>query len=275
MAEPYAPWLGGGNGSFLPVSAWPIVGRADAPLRDPCTRATGAEAAPRRGRVTSRYPVDVIPCRRPRRFVLLAAFTVVLLVVAGCRAAGPSFDPAGPCAADGRQPGAYPDLEALVPTTFEGRPPSRLDSGRNCSPRNLGTLASHGLTEVRFAGGLWETGKRSGVTLAVFRADGLSTAWLFEFYQAGAQVATLTDAIVASNVTVGGLAGRRLDTLNDESFQTVIVWPATTAGTEDVVIVASDIREVGTRAAHEATVVRAVAAWGLSLEPAPAPSPSG
>lgn len=225
--------------------------------------------------MTSRYPVAVIPDHRPRRLTVLAALVAILVIVGGCRAAAPSFNPAGPCTSDGRRAGAYPDLERLVPTTFEGRPPARLDSGRNCSATNLGTLASHGLTEVRFAGGLWETGKRSGVTLAVFRAPGLSTAWLFEFYQASAQVATLTDAIVASNVAVGGVAGRRLDTLNDESFQTVIVWPSTAAGTQDVVIVASDIREVGTRAAHEATVGKAIAAWGLSMQPAPSSSPPG
>jgi len=41
----------------------------------------------------------------------------VLLTVAACSGgvAFTSFDPTTPCTADGRFPGAYPDLEAQVP----------------------------------------------------------------------------------------------------------------------------------------------------------------
>ena len=56
----------------------------------------------------------------------------------------PSFDPTGDCTTDGRAPGAYPDLEALVPTKFMNAAPGTLDSGRNCTATNLGSLAQAG-----------------------------------------------------------------------------------------------------------------------------------
>ena len=73
-----------------------------------------------------------------------------------------SFDPTGACTADGSAPGAYPELEALVPTTYEGKGPDRLDSGRNCTPQNLATLQAAGIDEVRFAGGTWGFGGGAG-----------------------------------------------------------------------------------------------------------------
>jgi hypothetical protein len=202
------------------------------------------------------------PNGRVRRWAVLASLALAL--TAGCTAA-PSFDPAGPCIVngtpvDGRAPGAYPDLEALVPRSFEGRPPNRLDSGRNCSVRNLGSMAGRGIREVRFAGGLWEVGSRSGVTLAAFRAEGLTSEILFEFYESGARTAPKTDAIETRDVTVKGVPGRRLDTLNDQSYQTVVTWPGK-AGEIRAVLVGSDVREVQTRTAHEARVAAALGAF--------------
>jgi len=212
----------------------------------------------------------VVPHRPRRRFAspiaaLLAVLALLLPVaLAGC-AAAPSFDPAGSClvdgnAVDGRAPGAYPDLEALVPTTYDGRAPDRLDSGRNCSDKNLGTLRARGVTEVRFAGGLWEVGQRSGVSLAVFEAAGLTPAILFEFYETGARTSSRTDATETSEVDISGVAGRRLDTLNAESYQTVITWGGQD-GRVRVVLVGSDVRETQTRSAHEARVRAALAAF--------------
>jgi hypothetical protein len=157
----------------------------------------------------------------------------------------------------------------MVPPSFEGRRPDRLDSGRNCTPTNLGSLVSHGVTEVRFAGGLWGEGKQSGVTLAVFEIGAPATLtlqrdWLFEFYETGARTARSTDKIETSDVTVGAAAGRRLDTLNDESYQTIVVWPSAVPGVLDVVLIGSDVREVVTRAAHEARVTAALAAFGAN-----------
>src|SRR5262245_54738846 len=102
----------------------------------------------------------------------LAAMALVVLL-AGCAAApAASFDPTGTCTADGSAEGAYPELEALIPQQYHGADPERLDSGRNCTPENLGSLATAGIKEVRFAGGTWTFGEPA-VVLATFTAPGL------------------------------------------------------------------------------------------------------
>jgi hypothetical protein len=169
------------------------------------------------------------------------------------------FDPSGPCTADGRAPGAYPELERLIPARFEEVVPTVLDSGRNCTATALASLASHGVAEVRFAGGQWHLGERSGVTMAVFSSPTrLDAAWLGEFYESSARVARHTENVSAAQATIGGVNAFRVETLNDEtSFQTVVVWAGRDA--VDVVIVASDVHEVGSRAVHDQRVDRAVA----------------
>jgi len=167
----------------------------------------------------------------------LAAALGVAVGLAGCSAAASaSFDPRAPCTADARQPGAYPGLEARVPTGFEGRPPTRLDSGRNCTPANLGSLAEHGISEVRFAGGLWEATSSSGVTLAVFEADGLEAANIGEWYEASARLARKTQALKPTRPTIDGRQAFRLDLLNGDVPQTVVVWPSADGRVVQVVI---------------------------------------
>ena len=96
--------------------------------------------------------------------------------------------------------------------------------------------------------------------MAVFRSpSGLDASWLGEFYESSARVARHTENVSAAQATIGGVDAFRVETLNDEtSFQTVVVWAGEDA--VDVVIVASDVHEVGSRAAHDARVERAVAA---------------
>jgi hypothetical protein len=187
------------------------------------------------------------------------ALVVVALVAAACARA--AFDPSGPCTVDGRAPGGYPELERLIPGRFEDVAPTVLDSGRSCTPASLGTFAGHSVTELQFAGGQWHRTDTSGVTMAVLRSPtGLDAAWVGEFYESSARVGRHTENVSAQDVTINGVDAFRIDTLNDEtSFQTVVVW----SGGEvvDVVIVASDVREVGSRAAHDEIVGRAVAAF--------------
>jgi hypothetical protein len=165
-------------------------------------------------------------------FVLAAA-----VIVAGC-AAGPaaSFDPTGACTSDGRAAGAYPDLEALIPATFHGVAPDRIDSGRNCTPTNLGTLASLGISEVRFAGGTWTFGAERAAVLAVFRTKGLTADALAVFYAQSAKEASRTQIVAQTAPSIGGRAGRRLDTMTGVRVQTVVVWPAAEQDIVNVVI---------------------------------------
>ena len=166
-------------------------------------------------------------------------FALALLAVAlltGACATPPPFDPSGPCTADGSAPGAYPELEATIPTTFEGRGPDTLDSGRNCSAENLGVLADAGIDEVRFAGGAWDFGGNRAAALATFTAPGLTRDLMADFYTASAKAANRTKITGESSPTLAGRQTRRLDSTTGERIQTIVVWDGATADTVHVVI---------------------------------------
>ena len=202
---------------------------------------------------TSQYagPVPVYVSRMSGRPGLLLAL-VLAAIAGGCSTTGDptyaSFDPASVCTTDGRFPGAYPDLEARVPKTFENRAPDELDSGRNCSQAELGTLAGHGISEVRYAGGTWRLGSVQGVSLAVFSANGLTAGLVGEWYEASARAARNTRNITPSRPTVDGRQGYRLDTVNGESSQTVVTWDAVT-GDAVFAVVTADVSETRIQAA--------------------------
>ncbi len=161
----------------------------------------------------------------------------VALAAAACSSGPPpSFDPTGDCTTDGRAPGAYPDLEALVPTKFMNVAPGTLDSGRNCTVTNLGSLARLGITEVRFAGGTWSFGAERAAVLAVFRTHGLTADYLAAFYNESARVSARTEILGASQPTIAGRPGSRLDTKTGERLQTVVVWPSAKTDVVNVVI---------------------------------------
>jgi hypothetical protein len=199
---------------------------------------------------------------RTRVRAVAVAFAIVVLAGLLATCAGPTFDPSGPCTVDGKAAGAYPDLEALVPRTYNGSGPAELDSGRTCSTDGLGSLASHGVKELRFAGATWETGTQSGLTLATFTSVGgpvLDPAWLSEFYETTAQGGKNIQSIDTSTLALPtGEAADRLDVLNDESYQTVVVWQQ---GDRVVAVLVGDfIREIQSKDAHEKVVQSAIAA---------------
>jgi hypothetical protein len=174
-----------------------------------------------------------MPGRARIGILVLAA---ALLNAACSGGSAPSFDPTGKCSTDGRAPGAYPDLEALVPKTYRGVPPGTLDSGRNCTPANLGSLASLGISEVRFAGATWSFGAERAAVLAVFRTHGLTGDALADFYAESARAASRTTIVATSAPMIAGRQGRRLDTVTGERTQTVVVWPSAQPDLVDVVI---------------------------------------
>lgn len=169
---------------------------------------------------------------------LAALLAAVGLLLAACVAAAPavSFDPTGPCTTDGSVAGAYPDLEALIPTTLRDQKPGTLDSGRHCSGPALGSLASAGVSEIRFAGATWSFGAERAAVLAVFQASGLTADALADFYANGARTANRTQILAQSSPTVVGRGAHRLDTKTGERLQTVVVWPSADAERVNVVI---------------------------------------
>jgi hypothetical protein len=187
---------------------------------------------------------------------LICMLLAVAAVAAGC--AAPSFDPSAPCTSDQRIAGAYPALEALVPREFRDRGPDLVDSGRTCTDAALGTLKAHDVHELRFAGATWVLGASSGVSIAILEADELHADWVAGFYEAGARAARNSQSVETSATEMDGRPASRIDTLNGESYQTVIVSPD--GQRVRVVIVASFVREIQTKEAHEAVVTEAIAA---------------
>lgn len=168
---------------------------------------------------------------------LLALLVGALVALAGCTQGPiPAFDPAGPCTSDGAAAGAYPELEALIPATYEGRAPETLDSGRHCTADHLGTLAAAGFAEVRFAGGTWDFGGDRAAALVVFRADGLTAEDVARFYATSASQATRTRITGETRPTLAGRPGHRIDTKTGDRLQTVVIWPAAEPDTVNVVI---------------------------------------
>ena len=192
--------------------------------------------------------------RRAPASLVWVLVAVVTTIVAGCASAIPvvSFDPASACTTDGRQPGAYPDLEALLPTAYEGRAPDNVDSGRSCTPGALGALVEAGIDGVRFAGATWGLGGSGGLTVAAFEGRGLEPRAMLDFYAQSAGTDRHTEKLSTSDVTVGGKAGRRLDVLaTNGAGHTVVTWPAERPDTV-FVLLASDLGDAAVLAALDA-----------------------
>ena len=187
----------------------------------------------------------------------------VALCAVGCQlSASASFQPEGACVADGRAPGTYPDLERLLPGGLGEERATAVDSGRSCSDQRLSTLKAHGVTDLRYAGATWTPEGRSSTVIAVFTTPpsgpSLQAAWMEEFYETGARASTKTENIEIQHPTYDR-AGTvyQLNTLNDLSFQSVVVWPGD--GVIHVVIVATQLQPGGqTRADHDGAVRLAV-----------------
>jgi hypothetical protein len=187
-----------------------------------------------------------------RVLTICLATALAALVVTAC-SVGPasSFDPSGPCTSDGSAVGAYPDLEARIPTSYEGVGPGKLDSGRSCSPANLGSLADAGISEVRFAGGTWSLGGDRAAALVVFTAKGLTATQIADFYAESASTSDRTTVTGRSTPMLAGRPGHRIDTVTSDRTQVIVVWPSADPDVVDVVI-ANELPDAKIQAAVDA-----------------------
>ena len=189
--------------------------------------------------------------RAPSRIAAVLAVAIMAALVAACGSeASPSFDPATPCDGAARQqmPGAYPALEARVPTEIEGRTAASRDSGRFCAKETLGSVFDAGVTEVRFGGGIWEVGDHGGIQLGAFEGAGLTPALLAEEYRLAADSSRGTEAAKATTLQVAGRPGWRIDVVNRNSRQAIVVW-GSADGAVVQVVVAADVDESDLQAA--------------------------
>ncbi len=206
-----------------------------------------------------RSTLSTVRALRPARTLSVILVAIVVGSCVGSTSA--TFDPTGQCGIDGRLAGAYPDLEARLPATLDGTLPGSVDSGRHCSQAALGSLIVHNVSSVQFAGATWDLGGGTGVSSAIFRLPdaNLPADWVAEFYEIGARTAKRTENIEVSRPTFDGPGEVfRLDTLNNLSLQSVLVWQD--GPVVRVVLVATAVAPDATRAAHDELVDRAVVA---------------
>jgi len=238
-----------------------MVDGAGAPCRD--SRPVRAVTAGAVGGVRERFGVgshamrtSVPPERNRPRALALAVLACAALLLGGCSSASPaSFDPATPCAGTAREQmkGAYPALEARIPETIGAVAPASRDSGRFCSKETLGSVLDAGVTEVRFGGGIWEAGERGGIQLGAFEGDGLTPALLAEEYRRAADASRRTEAVRATTLEIAGRPAWRIDVVNGNSRQAIVVW-GSADGAVVQVVVAADVDETelqGAIAAYE------------------------
>ena len=177
------------------------------------------------------------------------AVALLTLFAAGCGGFGPlggsatptiTPRPDQPCGGlDVQQaPGFYPDLEALLPRSLDGQSPQVRDSGRYCSPAKLGTLFTRDdYREVRFAGAVWsDKAQTAGVSTVVYRAAGLTADQVADSFAVAAGGAQNITRVVSTPQTIDGRAGIRIEVINQDTTQVVVVWPAAAAGTIDIVL---------------------------------------
>ncbi len=198
---------------------------------------------------------------RPGRLGAAFAIAGLALVLAGCGATPLASGPLGPCGDDAKSIGGYPELEATVPRMLEGKAPDTVNSGRSCSPVALGSLTTHGIHELRFAGATWSHGGADATVIAVLATPSNEPlpqeAWIQEFYTAGAVAGKRTENTTTTRPVMDG-AGQvfRLDTLNDLSLQSVVIWDD--RGLIHVVIVATTVSPSASRGVHEQRLIDAV-----------------
>jgi len=174
----------------------------------------------------------------------VAALASAALLLAACAPqATAAFDPTSPCnpAVREQMSGAYPELEARIPLEVGGREAASRDSGRFCSADTLGSIYEAGATETRFGGAIWQLG-RGGIQLGAFEGDGLTAEIMAEEYRRAAGKDRGTEAVRPTTLEIDGRPAWRLDVVNGESRQAIVVWPSAD-GRVVQTVVAADVDE--------------------------------
>lgn len=131
-------------------------------------------------------------------------------------------------------------LEAALPISQWDATPVTVDSGRECSPTRLGPLWGAGIRELRSAGAIFELPDKTGYTLVVYSAAGLTLENLSYAFERGARGGRKTQGLTIVEKSVGGWPGTQLTLINGDHRQVITLFDA---GEPDRVraLLASDI----------------------------------
>ena len=158
---------------------------------------------------------------------LLAA----LLLVVAAGACAPVAPPDGslPCNEtidQQRAAGFDTALEAALPVTGWDATPVTIDSGRECSPLRLGPLWGAGIRELRSAGAIFELPDKTGYSLVVYAADGLTLTNLSYAFERGARGGRKTQGLTIIDIKVGDWPGKQFTLLNGDHRQVITLFDA-------------------------------------------------
>ena len=158
---------------------------------------------------------------------LLAA----LLLVVAAGACAPAAPPDGslPCNEtidQQRAEGFDTVLEAALPVAGWDSTPVTVDSGRECSQLRLGPLWGAGIRELRSAGAIFELPDKTGYSLVVYAATGLTLDNLAYAFERGARGGRKTQGLKIADIKVGDWPGKQFTLLNGDHRQVITLFDA-------------------------------------------------
>jgi hypothetical protein len=115
-------------------------------------------------------------------------------------------------------------LEASLPVAGWDATPTSIDSGRECSQLRLGPLWGAGIRELRSAGAIFELPGKTGYSLVVYAADGLTLTNLSYAFERGARGGRKTQGLTIIDIKVGDWPGKQFTLLNGDHRQVITLF---------------------------------------------------
>jgi hypothetical protein len=156
---------------------------------------------------------------------MLAA--MLLVVAAGACAPATPPDGSLPCNEtidQQRAAGFDTVLEGALPLVGWDATPVTVDSGRECSQLRLGPLWGAGIRELRSAGAIFELPDKTGYSLVVYSATGLTLENLTYAFERGARGGRKTQGLTIVDIRVGEWPGKQFTLLNGDHRQVITLF---------------------------------------------------
>jgi len=160
----------------------------------------------------------------PMRTMLAA---LLLAVAAGACAPAAPPDGSLPCNEmidQQRAAGFDTVLEAALPVAGWDATPVTVDSGRECSQLRLGPLWGAGIRELRSAGAIFELPDKTGYSLVVYSASGLTLDNLAYAFERGARGGRKTQGLTIVDIQVGSWPGKQFTLINGDHRQVITLF---------------------------------------------------
>lgn len=180
--------------------------------------------------------------------ICMRTIVAALLLAVAAGACAPATPPDGSLPCDEkidqqRAAGFDVVLEAAIPVAGWDAAPVAIDSGRECSQLRLGPLWGAGIRELRSAGAIFELPDKTGYSLVVYAANGLTLENLSYAFERGARGGRKTQGLRILDVSVGVWPGRQFTLINGNHRQVITLF-ATAEENRVRALLASDISNV-------------------------------